>query len=327
MNILSIIGTRPNVLKIDKDLPQQICWSGQHHSTLLKDVFFSGLEISKPHFELKETKLEKMIGKMRKIIRQEKPTCVLVYGDTRSSLAGAIAAKEEKVRIAHVEAGMRCYRPSMLEETNRVIIDHMSDVLFAATPSAVANLAREHLKDGVYLTGNVLFDTFGSQCPIKQTEDHGKYSYLTIHRQANLEKTILMDIFDGLAGEEQIRFPIHPHTEKVLKQFKIKLPDNIIKLPPVSYIENLTLISNARMVVTDSGGVQCEAYWMRRPCLVLRKETEWTEYVEDGWIKLVGHDAIDIMKEMRSFDPHLLIQKNYPEPGAKKKVREILWSL
>ena len=325
MNILSIIGTRPNILKLDKELPQRILYSGQHTDINLKDIFFDGLTLSKPDYDLNETKLEKMIGKMRKIIRKEKPTLILVYGDTRSSLAGAIAAKEERIRLAHVEAGMRCFRSDMLEESNRVIIDHMSDIRFDPCQSAVDNLHREQLRNGIFMIGNVLFDTFGSMCPIEKTEDYESYRYLTIHRQENLNnKNKLLDIFEGLTSDEKIRFPVHPDTEKVLKNFKLTLPNIIIKLPPISYRENLTLISNARMVVTDSGGVQCEAYWTRRPCLLLRKETEWTDYVADGWIQLVDHDSIDIMRAMENFKPQGKKQLHFPEAGAKRKIPSLV---
>jgi len=300
MKIVSVIGSRPQYMKLDKKLEQIVVDTGQHYSPeLASDSFFEELDLPKPDYQLGATKLPQMISKVIQVLKKEKPTLVLVYGDTRSTLAGALAASELNIPIGHIEAGMRCYRPDMPEERIRVTVDHMSTYLFTPSLTATANLDTEHVRNNVFTVGNVMYDTFSDLCPLEQRDDAGTYSYLSIHRQENADSKLRLElILEALESSERIVFPIHPRTRKAIKKFKIKIPDNVELIDPVGYKENIRLISGARRVVTDSGGVQNEAFWMGTPCGVLRAQTEWNENVVDEWCFLLDVDQIDIEKFM-----------------------------
>lgn len=325
MKIVSIIGTRPQILKLDKKLKQKVIFTGQHYDALMKDVFFKGLKLPKPDYECGETELVPMIRKIIPILKKEKPDIVLVYGDCRSTLAGAIAAGELNIPVGHIEAGMRAYRPDMPEEKNRVIVDHLSTLNFVTDEKAEDNLAVEQITQKVFNVGNVLLDTFNDFCPIKKSKDYRKYSYLSIHRKENTESKVRLEsIFEGLAGKEKFVFPVHPRTKKAIKDMGIEIPDNIKMIEPLSYKENLSLISNAKRVVTDSGGVQNEAYWMGVPCGLLRKETEWLGPLEDGWTALLDADTFNIRAFLEQDFNRSKPRPHMPVYGAKTLIRQIL---
>lgn len=325
MHIISVVGTRPQILKLDKELKQKIIWTGQHYNTLLKDIFFKDLNLPRPDYECNERRIETMISKVRKILKKEKPDIVLVYGDCRSTLAGAIAAREERVPIAHIESGMRAFRREMPEEMYRRIIDNISQILFTPCEQATINLSLEGIREGVHEVGNVLFDTFSSMCPIPRSKDYKTYSYLTMHRDENVMSKIRMEgIFEGLSKAGRVIFLVHPRTQKAIKQFEIKVPENIEVRDPVSYKNNLSLIANARKVYTDSGGVQNEAYWLKIPVVLFRKETEWVDAVHDGWVQLVDADPIDIEKSIQWKPEQQPL--HLPQYGAKERIRNILYA-
>lgn len=331
IDFISIIGTRPQIMKVDLgwNFNHKVIWTGQHYDHFMKDIFFDDMDIGGFDYELDTKDFVRMIQKTKAILKKEKPKVVIVYGDCRSTLAGAIAAHELNIPIAHVESGMRCFRKDMPEERIRVIVDHISSVLFCSDFRSVTNLEKEGIRKKVFYVGNTMFDTFNTFCPIKKSDDYQEHSYLSIHRQENADSHIrLENIFEGIeASKESFKFPAHPRIMKMIDKFKIELPKNIEVIKPLSYKKNLHLISNARRVLTDSGGVQNEAYWMGVPCGVLRHETEWKDFVEDGWSVLVNDDPVDIEKFMKrkfalaSPRPHL------PKFGAKKKIKTILHEL
>ena len=325
MNIITIIGSRPQMTKQDKELPQRIIYTGQHYDINMKDVFFKDLKLPKPDWDLNETKLPKMISGIWKILKKEKPQCVQVFGDCRSTLAGAIAAQDLNIPIVHVEAGMRCFRTDVPEERIRRMVDHASTVLFVPNLDAIVNLENEHIREGVYKIGNVMFDTFASLCPLKKGKDYKKYVYLSIHRQENTESKInLESIFEAITGKEKIIFPVHPRTRNAIKDFGIKIPKNVKMIEPASYKKNIQLISDAKKVLTDSGGVQNESYWMSVPCGVLRRQTEWMEQVKDGWSFLLGADKTSIEKFLTNSFKVDRKRTAMPTFGAKKRIRQIL---
>lgn len=326
MKIVSIIGTRPQCMKLDKKLNQVIVDTGQHYSDGMRSKeFFKELDLPKPNYELKCRTLTSMLTKILAVLRKEKPSVVQVFGDTRSTLAGALAASELNIPIAHVEAGMRSYRADMPEERNRVVVDHLSSILLAPSVETIDNLDKERIRNNVHYVGNVMLDTFNDMCPLKKGKDHKKYSYLSIHRQENTESRIrLENIMEGLDGDEKIIFPCHPRTRKALKNHKTIIPKNVEIIDPVSYKENIQLISDAKLVITDSGGVQNEAYWMGVPCAILRRETEWNGAVEDGWAYLVDADTLDIQQFMSQSYVLSSPRPHMPKYGAKRRVREIL---
>jgi len=328
MNILSILGSRPQYMKLDKDLPQTIVETGQHYSDALKyGAFSKSLGLPKPDYSLGAKTLEQMVLRLLKVLRKETPKVVCVYGDTRSTLAGAIAASELNIPIVHVEAGMRCGRPDMPEERNRIAVDHMSTWCMAPDQYAMDNLAREGITRA-QMIGNVMFDTFASFCPIPASKGDGTYLYLSVHRQENADSQVrLWEIFEGVKGKERVIFPVHPRTKKNIRKFKLDVPANVEIREPLSYKENLRMISGARRVLTDSGGVQNEAYWMRRPCAVLRRETEWKGGRADGWSVLTDADAINIRQFLQmpfALNKH---QRHMPEVGAKRLLRDFLLNL
>lgn len=325
MKVISVIGTRPQVCKLDKKLEQKVIFTGQHFDKNMKDVFFSGLKIRKPDYECGETELAPMVTKIIKILKKERPDIVLVYGDCRSTLAGAIAASELNIPIGHIEAGMRCSRIDMPEEKNRIIVDHLSTYNFVTDSWAEQNLRDEHITKNVFLVGNVLFDTFNDICPIKKAKNHHKYSYLSIHRKENAESKVRLEsIFEGLKGKEKIIFPVHPRTKKAIEDFGIKVPSNIKMIEPQPYRKNAELISSSRCVLTDSGGVQNEAYWMGVPCGLLRRETEWKGSLQDGWVELLDANDLDIKTFLEKKFNLATPRPNLPVFGAKKMIREIL---
>lgn len=305
MRILTIIGARPqfikasiisNLLKDSKDIEEIIVNTGQHFDSNMSDVFFNELEIPIPKYDLNihSTSHGDMTGRMIQaievVLQLEKPDMVLVYGDTNSTLAGAISASKMHIPIAHVEAGLRSYDKQMPEETNRVLTDYMSTLLFCPTEKSVKNLMKENIKENVFFVGDVMYDLFlkyKNKCKdreIKSVKEH--YCLMTIHREENTTEEKLQTILSmiqkvSIKYDLNFIFPIHPRTEKLIKDKKEF--DRILFISPVSYLDMLCLEMNSRLIITDSGGVQKEACWSGVNCITLRKSTEWTETVTTGW--------------------------------------------
>jgi UDP-GlcNAc3NAcA epimerase len=313
MRIATIIGARPQfikaavisriILKIP-DLSETIIHTGQHYDTKMSDVFFEELDIPTPDVNLnvQAARHGAMTGRMlegiEEVLIREKPDLVLVYGDTNSTVAGALAAAKLDIPVAHVEAGVRSFNRKMPEEVNRVLTDHISDILFAPTESAVNNLKKEGL-NGKYvkLVGDVMLDSAilnsdrakkPSPFPIKVEGE--KFILATFHRAENTDDTErltnIVTALNELSENNHVIVPLHPRTQEKLKKNKLILRCHILE--PVSYLEMIWLLKHCCMVLTDSGGLQKEAFFFKRPCLTLRDETEWVELKEDGSNILVG---------------------------------------
>lgn len=314
MKIVSIVGARPQFIKVQpiikeierrnkrrKRIQHILVHTGQHYDYEMSKIFFDELQIPKPHYNLgvgsgpHGWQTGEMLKKIESVLRKEKPNVVLVYGDTNSTLAGALAAAKLHVPIGHVEAGLRSYNRKMPEEHNRVLADHLSTFLFCPTETAVKNLRKEGVRKGVYLVGDVMYDIFrGFQKKINKHEiflNHlnlkpKQYILATIHRAENTDDTRkLRSIIKALEQVSQKYFPVvlplHPRTANAMRRLNIKVASlKVIK--PVSYLKMLVLEKNAKAIITDSGGIQKEAYWFRVPCITLRKETEWAETVKTG---------------------------------------------
>jgi UDP-GlcNAc3NAcA epimerase len=305
----------------------------------MSQIFFDELEIHKPHYNLgvgsarhgKQTGL--MITGIEDILLTEKPDCLILYGDTNSTLAGALAASKQHFPVVHIEAGLRSFNKSMAEELNRIISDHASTLLFAPTNAALKNLMAEGFKPDnsppysidnpkIYLTGDIMYDNtlfFASLAEKKKIKmldkleiEKDKYILVTIHRDTNTDdierlKTILTSLF-SLAVEYKLTFvmPFHPRTAISLKNnlndlYKELNNSNYIRMiPPVSYLEMTLLEKAALMIITDSGGVQKESHFFRKPCIVLRRESEWIELIKNGTARLVDADPERIRKEFLS---------------------------
>jgi len=295
-------------------------------------VFFEELRIPKPHYHLgvgsgshaRQTGL--MLERIEAVLEKEKPEIVVVYGDTNSTLAGALAAAKLKIPVAHVEAGLRSYNRAMPEEINRLLTDHLSDLLFCPTVQAVQNLLKEGIKDGrrrvVKRVGDVMYDSILFYSHLAEQRSTilkdlsllsntpnselvtPNYYLVTLHRAENTDdpkrlKSILKALKE-LGKDIPVIFPLHPRTRKMMEIYHLAGETKGVKLiNPVSYLDMLKLEKNAKTILTDSGGIQKEAYWFRVPCFTLRKETEWVETIESGWNVLVGTETAKILHEVK----------------------------
>lgn len=281
--IISVIGSRPNYIKILRGFPQLIIDTGQHYDKAMSDDLLKDLSIAKPKYNLgcRGSQIGKMITKLSSVFSKEKPDLILVYGDTNSALAGAVSAYQLKLPLAHIEAGMRCGNRLMIEENNRIVIDHLADYNFCPTKNALNSLKQEGLANG-YFTGDVMYDRFLHFYKKNKRKKNGHFILLTCHRAENVDKKeFLASLFREIKNSgQEVVFPIHPRTEKKIKEFNINLPKNIELAKPLTYSQMLVKIAEARLVMTDSGGVQKEAYWLGKPCLILRTQTEWPEIID-----------------------------------------------
>jgi len=317
--IAHVVGARPNFVKLAvvysklDEFNQLIIHTGQHYDYELSRVFFEELNIPMPDYNLNVGsgshgyQVGEILRRCEKILVREEPSLVTVYGDTNSTLAGALATVKLGIPVAHVEAGLRCGLRYMAEEVNRVLVDHISELLFAPTRTAVRNLHAEGIKEGVYFTGDVMLDLFlrYKDRLFSKEED---FILATVHRAENVDdphrlKAILEALIE--CGERVI-FPMHPRTRRRIKEFGFTWffkARNVKIFKPLGYIKFLRLMARAEKVITDSGGVQKEAFFMGKPCITLREVTEWVETVKQGWNILVGTDKIKIINAIRNFRP------------------------
>jgi len=278
--------------------------------------------------------------KIEEILLKEKPDLVLVYGDTNSTLAGALAPAKLHIPVGHIEAGLRSYDKKLPEELNRILVDNVSDYLFAPTKIAVKNLEKENIRKGVFLVGDVMLDALLENIKIAEKKskimeklglEPKNYLLATIHRPRNVDnEENLENIIEAfIESEEKIIFPIHPRTRKNLKKFglinRILKSKNLKIIKSVSYLDMLKLEKNSRKILTDSGGIQKEAYFLRIPCITLRENTEWIETVEDKWNILVGQDKDKILKAIKEFEPSgETYSFKFGDGKASKKIAEII---
>lgn len=333
MKILTIIGARPQFIKAAvisrviqndmSDVTEVLVHTGQHYDRNMSEVFFDQLGIPEPNYNLgvgggtHGQNTGRMLERLEALMQAERPECVLVYGDTDSTLAGALAASKLHIPVAHVEAGLRSFNRRMPEEINRVLTDHVSEILFTPTEIAGTNLRHEGIDSAkVHQVGDVMYDAAlyyksKAQPPAWFSGlglSAGEFALCTIHRAENTGDPIrLASIAKGLGDSGvEVVLPLHPRTKGTLERLGITLPSNIHVVEPVGYLEMVWLESSCRLIATDSGGVQKEAYFHGKPCITLRDETEWLELVEVGANHLVGTDSEKIAA---------LLKGNLKEPG------------
>jgi UDP-GlcNAc3NAcA epimerase len=322
VKILTVVGARPQFIKaaavsapLRRVAHEVLLHTGQHYAPAMSDRFFAELNIPTPDHHLgigsgsHGVQTARMLAGIEEAIVAERPDRVLVYGDTNSTLAGALAGSKLQVPIVHVEAGLRSFNRGMPEEINRVVADHLSTVLCCPGDRAAANLAAEGITRGVHVTGDVMRDLLEFVVPTLDDGilatlglTPGGYSVLTLHRAHNTDDALrLSPIIAALAGAaEPIVFPVHPRTAHAMAAFGAASTGALRTIEPVGYRDMLSLQRHARLVLTDSGGVQKETYWLGVPCVTLRDETEWTETVEAGWNRLVGSDPESIIEALAS---------------------------
>lgn len=357
LKILSIVGARPqfikefpihNQLKNSKEFEEVLVHTGQHYDYEMSLVFFEELNIPKPDYHLgvgsgtHSQQSGKIMERLEKVLMKEKPSLVLVYGDTNTTLAGALSSTKLNIPVAHIEAGLRSFNKKMPEEINRILTDHISTFLFCPTKTAIENLKKEGIVSSkikekyVYLVGDVMEEALSLVLPKVEKGKkilgelnlkEKKYLLITIHRAENtdtkerLEK--IFKILEKLSKDFEIVLPIHPRTKKQIEKFKIKVPEKLRIINPLSYIKMLSLEKNAHTILTDSGGVQKEAYWFSVPCLTLRRETEWIETLESGLNKVVDLNFKKI-KEGLNNSKCFKKEKKKLKSYASKKIVEIL---
>lgn len=349
-SILSIVGARPQFIKaftVSRDLRDSfneiLLHTGQHYDEELSDVFFEELGIPEPDYNLgigsdsHGRQTAAMIKGIEEIIKDEDPDIVLLFGDTNSTLAGAIAASKLDPLVAHVEAGLRSYNHDMPEEINRILTDHASDLLFTPSETAVETLSNEGITDGVHFVGDVMYDAIlwarsiaASQSTIiEELElEPERYVLATVHRAGNTDQVNhLESIIEGLSRVEYpVVLPVHPRTKKQLIEFDLwdRTTNALTVTDPVGYLDFVRLLDGATVVATDSGGVQKEAFYLDTPCVTLREETEWVETVESGWNVLVGADEEEIIKAITTARDTYSKPTPYGNGTAASKIVEIL---
>ena len=344
MKIITILGARPQFVKAGTvsrafreciEIDEIIIHTGQHYDVNMSDVFFDQMKIPKPDYFLgvkgksHASMTGQMMEKIEEVVIKENPDWILVYGDTNSTLAGAIVASKLNIKLAHVEAGLRSYNSRMPEEINRIITDRLSSLLFCPTKKAVENLELEgydKMPCTIINSGDVMKDgadfysKFAKKPLFKFKE---KYILCTLHRAENTDnKNKLFSIFEALNHinqDVQIILPIHPRTLKKCKQYGIDLSKLTI-IDPVGYFEMIWLIKNSDMIITDSGGLQKESYFFGKSCVVLREETEWIELIENKFNVLVGSETENIIQKTKKYDFNKEFTSNLYGTGNVTKI-------
>jgi len=324
MKVCSVVGARPQFVKafpvsraFRQNHDELLIHTGQHYDEVLSDVFFEELDIPLPEYDLgvgsgsHTAQTADVMSGLASVLADEDPDVLVLYGDTNSTLGAALVGAKTDVVTVHIEAGLRSGNREMPEETNRILTDHSSDLLCAPTDAAIANLEREGLGTRAQWTGDVMFDAMlwaRDVAPQISTVladmgiDSEDYVLGTVHRAGNTDDPDrLRSIFDGLdRTDDTVVLPVHPRTEDRLRQFGLweRANEQVEIVDPVGYLDFVALLASARVVATDSGGVQKEAFFLDTPCVTLRKETEWVETVTAGWNTLVGADHDDIAREL-----------------------------
>ena len=350
MKIVTILGARPQFIKAGtvsreiakyNEIEEIIVHTGQHYDANMSDVFFEEMQIPKPNYNLAINGLGhgamtgQMLENIEEVLVKEQPDWVMVYGDTNSTLAGALAASKLHIKVAHIEAGLRSFNMNMPEEVNRILTDRISSILFCPTQSAMDNLSNEGyenldikvVKNGdVMQDGAIFYKNLAVQPKVELEEN---YILSTIHRAENtddLERLkAIIDALNEIAKEIQIVLPLHPRTKAILQ--KNSMETNFTIIDPIGYLEMVYLIKNAKLIMTDSGGLQKEAFFFEKPCITLRDETEWVELIDNGFNVLVGADKEKILETYENYSSLFSLDYSLDLYGAGKASEKIIEEL
>jgi UDP-GlcNAc3NAcA epimerase len=349
MKIVSIVGARPQFIKaaaLGRELRRRhrevLVHTGQHYDYQMSGVFFDGLEMPTADVNLgvgsgsHGAQTGAMLGRIESVLTLEQPDWVVVYGDTNSTLAGALAASKLHIPVAHVEAGLRSFNRRMPEEINRVVADHLSSALLCPSDTAIDNLTAEGITNNVHFVGDIMLDVLNwgrdrlasrpSEILQKLALTEKRYVLATVHRSENTDDPARLGrILNALGSlQETVVFPVHPRTRKEMTKHHRRPSPQLRTIDPVGYLDMLSLTRSARLVLTDSGGLQKEAYWLGVPCVTLRDETEWVETVKVGWNALAGSDCDRIVEMAKTFAPPALRPPLYGDGGAAARCTELL---
>ena len=346
--VVSIVGARPQFIKaapvsraLASSFKEILVHTGQHYDYGMSEIFFSEMEMRPPDFNLgvgggtHGEQTGRMLIELEKVLAQADADCVLVYGDTNSTLAGALVAAKAGIPLAHVEAGLRSYNRAMPEELNRIVTDRLSSLLFCPTDAAVVNLEKEGIKEGVHRVGDVMYDALLHN--LERAHKHskildqlglrkGEYALATVHRAGNTDYADRMrSILNGLGSlSTHVIFPVHPRTRRMMDEWGLSADSNVSVIDPVGPFDILVLQENANCILTDSGGMQKEAYLLGVRCITLREETEWVETVSTGWNRLAGVDAQTICQLYETWHPQGEQPPLYGEGRAAGQILEAL---
>jgi UDP-GlcNAc3NAcA epimerase len=350
MKIVSVVGARPEfsqATQVSRALRAEhqevLVHTGQHYDLSLSQTFFDELEIPAPDYNLEvgscshTCQTGEIMLRLEEILLDETPDLVVVRGDTNSTLSSALVASKLHIPLAHIEAGERSYNRRMPEEINRLVTDRLADIHFCASRTAMEQLAREGVTESVYWVGDVMLDAMIHYKPIAHRRSNMMnrlslaprgFCLVTIHRVSNTVDPERLSRIVNILNEvrETIIFPVHPRTAKVLAKIKARFSDHVKLIEPVGYLDMILLEENARLIATDSGGVQREAYFLSVPCLTLRDETEWVETVESGWNKVVGVDPDQVLITWQNFNPPKEHPPIFGDGTASQHIADILGS-
>jgi len=325
LKILSIVGARPQFIKLfplsralRKHYDEKIVHTGQHFDEEMSDLFFNELEIPEPDWNLGINRgghggqTGRMLIELEKVMTEQQPDLVIVFGDTNTTLAGALNAAKLHIPCIHIEAGLRSFNRSMPEEINRVMADQAADYLCAPTQTAMDNLKKEGLEAKAHRTGDIMVDSLAlitektqKRNTLEKLDISGGYHLLTLHRPYNVDDPAKLQLILNKLGElnETIVFPLHPRTKNMISNNDIKIPDTIRLIKPQGYLDFINLEARCQKILTDSGGIQKEAYIQKKPCLTIRPETEWVETVHDGWNQLLNPEQDHFAENIKAFNP------------------------
>jgi len=348
MKFISVVGARPEFIQatsvsraLRKSHQEILVHTGQHYDYKMSQTFFDELGIPSPDYNLEvgsgshAAQTAEILVRFEELLLKEKPDCVIVRGDTNSTLAGALAASKLHIPTVHIEAGERSFDRRMPEEINRLLADKLSSVFFCVSQTAVRQLVNEGVVKDVHWVGDVMLDANLTNRSLSRQKSTalstlglvpGSYGLVTVHRAANTDASErLANIVKALSQVgETVVFPVHPRTRSALQNLDVRFSGNVRLIEPVGYFDMMVLEENARIIATDSGGVQREAYFMGKPCITLRDETEWTETVEVGWNKLVGVEVEKIVSEWKNFAPPTERPPIFGNGKAGEKIVDIL---
>jgi len=335
MKILTVVGARPQFIKaavVSREIKKHngmeevMVHTGQHYDENMSEIFFTELEIPDPHYNLGLNDMDapvmtgRMMEQLHGVVVKESPDWVLVYGDTNSTLAGALVAKQNRCKLGHVEAGLRSHNMSMLEELNRITVDRISDILFCPTDAAMINLRNEgydHFKTRMILSGDVMYDAalYNSKLALERSKILEKikekdFILVTMHRSENVDHPdVLFNLVEALneiSKKHKIILPLHPRTRKRMQEFNLQF--DFETLDPIGYLDMIRLLMDCKLVMTDGGGLQKEAYFFSKHCITMRERTEWTELVKHGYNVIAGTDKSQLL---RSFEQMMKKQSDF----------------